>query len=113
MYQRVTAAPQDPRTIFPEMPDYLANIILKCLERDPDKRYQTAREVLDDLDAQKIPALSPASSTVTTTTTTTATTSAPKPKSGPKPGSATISIEFPSRRDAGESLSARCCWWWC
>jgi len=95
MYQRVTAAPQDPRTIFPEMPDYLANIILKCLERDPDKRYQTAREVLDDLDAQKIPALSPASSTVTTTTTTTATTSAPKPKSGPKPGSATISIEIP------------------
>ncbi|MGA3018526.1 MAG: tetratricopeptide repeat protein [Bryobacteraceae bacterium] len=84
MYQRVTAAPQDPRTIFPEMPDYLATVILKCLERDPARRYQTAREVLDDLDAQNIPALSPA---------TTTTTSAPKP--GPKPGSTTISIEIP------------------
>jgi tetratricopeptide (TPR) repeat protein/TolB-like protein len=91
MYQRVTAAPQDPRTIFPEMPDYLANIILKCLERDPAKRYQSAREVLDDLDAQNIPALSPSATTTTTTTTT----SAPKPKAGPKPGSATISIEIP------------------
>ncbi|MGO9228110.1 MAG: protein kinase domain-containing protein [Bryobacteraceae bacterium] len=90
MYQRVTAAPQDPRTIFPEMPDYLANIILKCLERDPAKRYQSAREVLDDLDAQNIPALSP-SATTTTTTATATTTSAPKPK----PGSATISIEIP------------------
>ncbi len=83
MYQRVTAAPQDPRTIFPEMPDYLANIILKCLERDPARRYQTAREVLDDLDAQNIPTLSP-STTATIT---------PAPK--PKPGSATISIEIP------------------
>src|ERR1039458_5954505 len=87
MYQRVTAAPQDPRTIFPEMPDYLANIILKCLERDPAKRYQSAREVLDDLDAQNIPALSPSATT---------TTPAPAPK--PKPGSATISIEIPKPR---------------
>jgi serine/threonine-protein kinase len=92
MYQRVTAAPRDPRTIFPEIPDYLANIILKCLERDPAKRYQTAREVLDDLDAQNIPALSPSATTTVTTTTTTTTST---PKAGPKPGSATISIEIP------------------
>jgi serine/threonine protein kinase/TolB-like protein len=84
MYQRVTAAPQDPRTIFPEMPDYLANIILKCLERDPAKRYQTAREVLDDLDAQNAPTLGPSATTNTTSTT-----------SAPKPGSATIGIEIP------------------
>ena len=90
MYQRVTAAPQDPRTIFPEMPDYLATIILKCLERDPAKRYQTAREVLDALDAHNAPALSPSATTTTTTTTTTST-----PEAGPKPGSATISIEIP------------------
>jgi TolB-like protein len=90
MYQRVTAAPQDPRTIFPEMPDYLASIILKCLERDPARRYQSAREVLDDLDAQNIPALSAsATANVATTTTTSA------PKAGPKPGSTTISIEIP------------------
>jgi serine/threonine protein kinase/TolB-like protein len=94
MYQRVTAAPQDPRTIFPEMPDYLANIILKCLERDPARRYQTAREVLDDLDAQNIPALSP-SAAATIAPAATTITSAPTPKAAPKPGSATISIEIP------------------
>src|SRR5271157_80024 len=87
MYQRVTSAPQDPRTIFPEIPDYLANIILKCLERDPAKRYQTAREVLDDLDAQNIPALSPSATSTTTATS--------EPKAGPKTGFATISIEIP------------------
>ncbi|MGD0870875.1 MAG: tetratricopeptide repeat protein [Bryobacteraceae bacterium] len=88
MYQRVTAAPRDPRTILPEMPDYLANIILKCLERDPARRYQTAREVLDDLDAHNAPALSPS-------TTATITTAASAPTAGLRPGSATISIEIP------------------
>ena len=59
MFQRVTAEPKDPRTLRPELPDYLANIILKCLERDPAKRYQSAREILTDLDAQNTPLLSP------------------------------------------------------
>jgi serine/threonine-protein kinase len=65
MYQRVTAAPKDPRTLRPDLPDYLATIILKCLERDPAKRYQTAREILTDLDAQKTPVLSPSDGTKT------------------------------------------------
>src|SRR5580698_3904879 len=55
MYQRVTAAPKDPRTLRHDLPDYLATIILKCLERDPAKRFQSAREILTDLDAQKTP----------------------------------------------------------
>jgi tetratricopeptide (TPR) repeat protein/TolB-like protein len=91
MYQRVTAPPQDPRIIVPEMPDYLANIILKCLERDPTQRYQTAREVLDDLDAHNIPALAPSATTTLAATTRTAS----APKAGHKPGSTTISIEIP------------------
>src|ERR1022692_2620232 len=66
MYQRVTGPAKDPRTICPEMPDYLANIILKCLEKDTAKRYQSAREILNDLDAQNIPTLNP-STTATIT----------------------------------------------
>jgi serine/threonine-protein kinase len=55
MYQRVSEPPRDPRRTRPELPDYLANIILKCLEKDPEKRYQSAREILDDLDRQNAP----------------------------------------------------------
>jgi tetratricopeptide (TPR) repeat protein/TolB-like protein len=65
MFQRVTAVPKDPRTLRPELPDYLASIILKCLERDPAKRYQTAREILVDLEARNAPALSPPTVTKT------------------------------------------------
>jgi tetratricopeptide (TPR) repeat protein/TolB-like protein len=56
MYQRVNEKPKDPRTICPELPEYIANIILKCLEKDPAKRYQNASEILADLEAEKAPA---------------------------------------------------------
>ena len=53
MYQRVKQKPKDPRKLCAELPDYLARIILRCLEKDPAKRYQSAREILDDLNAQR------------------------------------------------------------
>jgi len=56
MYQHVTQKPKDPKAANPELPDYLAKIILKCLEKDPDLRYQHAREVLHDLEAATPPA---------------------------------------------------------
>jgi len=65
MYERVSQAPQDPRVGCPELPDYLAKIILKCLERDPARRYQSAREILDDLDAERAPAASAPAGAVT------------------------------------------------
>jgi tetratricopeptide (TPR) repeat protein/TolB-like protein len=55
MYKHVNEAPKDPRTICPELPPYIANIILKCLEKDPAKRYQSAREILTDLESQTAP----------------------------------------------------------
>jgi len=51
MYQHVTQKPKDPKQVNPELPDYLAKIILKCLEKDPASRYQSAKEMLEDLDA--------------------------------------------------------------
>ena len=65
MYQRVTEPPRDPRIPCPELPDYLANIILKCLEKDPARRYRSAREILDDLEAEHAPAVSAPAGTAT------------------------------------------------
>ncbi len=62
MFQRVQQAPRDPRELNPDLPEYLARIIQKCLERDVTRRYQNASEILADLDAARAPALAPAPS---------------------------------------------------
>jgi serine/threonine protein kinase/Flp pilus assembly protein TadD len=51
MYQRVTQPPANPKLLVPDLPDYLAAIILRCLEKDLARRYQSAREILQDLEA--------------------------------------------------------------
>jgi serine/threonine protein kinase/Flp pilus assembly protein TadD len=51
MYQHVTAKPKDPKMANPELPDYLGKVILRCLEKNPAQRYQSAREVLHDLES--------------------------------------------------------------
>jgi serine/threonine protein kinase/tetratricopeptide (TPR) repeat protein len=51
MFQHVQQAPKDPRLVNPEVPEYLATIILKCLEKNPDQRYQSAAELLQDLES--------------------------------------------------------------
>jgi eukaryotic-like serine/threonine-protein kinase len=51
MFQHVQQQPKDPRLLNPEMPEYLATIILKCLEKDPALRYQSAAELLRDLES--------------------------------------------------------------
>ena len=50
MYQRVTQSPKNPKAVNPELPDFLVNIIMRCLEKDPAQRYQHARDILTDLD---------------------------------------------------------------
>jgi serine/threonine-protein kinase len=55
MYQRVSERPRDPRQANPELPEWIANLLLKCLEKDPARRYQTARDILADLEARHAP----------------------------------------------------------
>lgn len=51
MMQRLTVKPKDPRLLNPDMPPYLSKIILRCLELDPARRYQSAKEIGEDIDA--------------------------------------------------------------
>jgi WD40 repeat protein/serine/threonine protein kinase len=47
--QVMHAEPARPRQIEPEVPRDLETIVLKALERDPERRYQTADELADEL----------------------------------------------------------------
>lgn len=44
-----TELPPDPRKINPEIPEALARLILKCLEKNKEKRHQTAEALLAEL----------------------------------------------------------------
>ena len=43
--------PPRPRSVNPKLPAELEAVILRCLEKDPAKRYQTADELLEALTA--------------------------------------------------------------
>lgn len=49
MYQRLREKPKSPKVLNPEIPNWLVLIIMKCLEKDPADRYQSAYEILADL----------------------------------------------------------------
>jgi eukaryotic-like serine/threonine-protein kinase len=55
MFLRTRERPKDPRLLNAELPDFLDRIILRCLETDPARRYQSAHEILRDLDAAQPP----------------------------------------------------------
>jgi serine/threonine-protein kinase len=55
MYQRVKEKPKDPKLLRPELPDWVARIAMHCLERQPENRYQNAKEILADIDAHRSP----------------------------------------------------------
>jgi eukaryotic-like serine/threonine-protein kinase len=54
MYRRVKEKAPNPKQFNPELPDYFARIVLRCLERDPAQRYQDARDILADLHAARV-----------------------------------------------------------
>ncbi len=41
--------PQDPKTLIPDISDNLSRLILICMEKERERRYQTAEALLDDL----------------------------------------------------------------
>jgi eukaryotic-like serine/threonine-protein kinase len=50
-YHHLHTPPAPPRTLNPKIPESLNRIILKCMSKDPDQRYQRARDILADLGA--------------------------------------------------------------
>jgi predicted Ser/Thr protein kinase len=55
MYQRVKEKPKDPKLVNPALPDWVARVILHCLEKEPADRYQSAEEILADIDTHRSP----------------------------------------------------------
>jgi eukaryotic-like serine/threonine-protein kinase len=55
MYRRVKEKPKDPKLVNPDLPDWVCSVILRCLEKDVANRYQTAQEILTDIDAHRSP----------------------------------------------------------
>src|SRR6202451_1481630 len=53
MYQRIQEKPKNPKLINAALPNWLVRIIMRCLERDPADRYQSAYEILADLQGAK------------------------------------------------------------
>ena len=51
MNQLLSKNPLKPSVSRPEVPDMLDPIVLKCLEKNPQLRYQSARELVEDLRA--------------------------------------------------------------
>jgi len=50
LYKQIHERPRDPRFHRPEVPDYLADLILKALEKKPEKRFQSSHEFARALD---------------------------------------------------------------
>jgi tetratricopeptide (TPR) repeat protein len=50
-YHHVHTPPPDVRELRPELPTGLAAVVNRCLQKDPDNRYQSAREILADVKA--------------------------------------------------------------
>jgi serine/threonine-protein kinase len=48
-YHHLHTPPPNPKSINSNIPDVLVGVILKCLEKNPANRYQSAKEILEEL----------------------------------------------------------------
>jgi serine/threonine protein kinase len=48
-YKHKHEAPQDPRKLNTQIPENLSSLVLRCLEKDKEKRYQSPEEVRSEL----------------------------------------------------------------
>ena len=53
MYQRIQEKPKSPKLVNPALPNWLVRIIMRCLEKDSADRYQSAYEILADLQGSR------------------------------------------------------------
>ena len=51
--QQIQSQPKRPRSINPDIPDGLEDIIIRAMQKDPARRYQSAAEMLRDIDEFK------------------------------------------------------------
>jgi len=42
--------PKDPKTLNPQIPDHFRTVILKCLEKKKENRYQSVKEIISELE---------------------------------------------------------------
>jgi eukaryotic-like serine/threonine-protein kinase len=49
MYQRIQEKPKSPKIANPSLPNWIVRIIMRCIEKDAAARYQSAYEILADL----------------------------------------------------------------
>jgi serine/threonine protein kinase/cytochrome c-type biogenesis protein CcmH/NrfG len=54
--KHLTEPPRDPRELNPGISAGLSQVVLKCLEKDPGKRFRTASEIREALDCLPTPA---------------------------------------------------------
>ena len=52
--KHIEGKPPDPRDVNSEVPEHLAQIILKALAKEPDKRWQSATEMHEALDQVQV-----------------------------------------------------------
>ena len=51
IYQHIHQAPRAPKEIDPRIPEDYQAVVLKCMQKQADDRYQTAADLLNDLEA--------------------------------------------------------------
>jgi serine/threonine protein kinase len=51
-YHHLHTPPPSPKELNSELPDFLVRIIERCLSKDPAERYQSARELLEELQSE-------------------------------------------------------------